>query len=101
MAVVCGDHQPIQIVVPVGHYLAPELQGYSYYQASDFINSSRLFNKGFGQEGYFKAANKVTLTTGFNVAGGSKFRAWNAPCGVGIPENENQEIVETPDVCEE
>ena len=88
-------------MVQVGHLSGAGAAGYSYYQASDYINSSRQFNEGVGQEGYFKAANKVTLTTGFNVAGGSKFRAWNAPCGVGIPENENQDIVEKPDVYEE
>ncbi|MCF8369439.1 MAG: hypothetical protein K9G76_10390 [Bacteroidales bacterium] len=75
--------------------------GYSYYQASDYITSYRVFDQGVGQEGYFKAANKVTLTTGFQVTGGSKFRAWNAPCGAGIPENENQVNIETPDVYED
>ena len=72
--------------------------GYSYYQASDYINSSRQFTQGVGQEGYFKAANKITLTTGFNTAGGSEFKAWIGPCGPGIPENENQANVLTEDV---
>ena len=72
--------------------------GYSYYQASDYINSTRVFNEGVGQEGYFKAGNQVVLQQGFQVTGGSKFRAWNAPCGPGIPENENTVNVETPDV---
>ena len=73
--------------------------GFSYYQASDFITSSRLFNQGVGQESHFKAANKVTLTMGFNVAGGSTFRAWTAPCGMGIPANNGVKVnIETPDV---
>jgi len=73
--------------------------GYSYYQASNSITSSRLFNQGVGQEGNFKAGNKVVLTTGFNVAGGSTFRAWNDACGLGIPGNGDQGLfVETPDV---
>ena len=70
--------------------------GYSYYQASNYITSSRQYTEGVGQEAYFKAANSVTLTTGFNVAGGSRFRAWNGPCGNGIPSN--PEPVEKPDV---
>ena len=70
--------------------------GYSYYQASDYITSSRQFTQGAGQESYFKAGTRVVLTTGFNVAGGSRFRAWNAPCGSGIPQN--PQTVETPDV---
>ncbi len=41
--------------------------GYSYYQASDFITSSRTAGAGIGQELYFKAADRVILTTGFNV----------------------------------
>jgi len=77
--------------------------GFSYYQASDYINSSRQFTQGIGQEGHFKAANKVTLTTGFNVAGGSEFKAWIAPCGTGILSDEIEEetAVEKPDVYEE
>jgi len=62
--------------------------GYSYYQASDYISSGRQFTQGVGQEGIFKAANKVTLITGFNVAEGSKFRAMIGPCGAGVPESE-------------
>jgi hypothetical protein len=63
--------------------------GYSYYQASDYITSSRVFNMGVGQEGIFKAANKITLTTGFNVAGGSEFKAILGPCGAGVPGIDN------------
>jgi len=69
--------------------------GYSYYQASNSISSSRVFNAGVGQEGYFKAGNSITLTTGFQVAGGSRFKAWLGPCGPGIPENESQVVIET------
>jgi hypothetical protein len=59
--------------------------GFSYYQASDYITSSRVFNKGVGQESIFKAANQVTLTPGFNVTGGSKFKATIGPCSSGVP----------------
>jgi len=62
--------------------------GYCYYQASDYITSSRIFNQGVGQEGIFKAANQITLTTDFNVAGGSEFKAMLGPCGSGVPESE-------------
>jgi hypothetical protein len=60
--------------------------GYSYYQASDFITSTRVFNDGLGQEGIYKAANSITLSTGFNVTGGSEFKAMLGACGAGIPE---------------
>lgn len=72
--------------------------GYSYYQASDYITSTRVFNQGIGQEGNFKAGNQVVLQQGFQVTGGSIFRAWNGPCGTGILGNESPEFVETPDV---
>ena len=62
--------------------------GYSYYQASNYISSSRQFTEGVGQEGIFKAATQITLTTDFNVAGGSEFKAMLGPCGGGIPESE-------------
>jgi photosystem II stability/assembly factor-like uncharacterized protein len=61
-------------------------QGYSYYQASDSIRSSRYYTKGVGQTGIYKAGNKVRLITGFNVAGGSEFKAYLGSCGAGIPD---------------
>ncbi len=59
--------------------------GYSYYQASDYITSSRTFNEGVGQEAIFKGGNKVILTEGFKVSGGSKFKTILGPCGGGVP----------------
>ena len=35
--------------------------GYAYYQASDSITSTRVFNEGVGQEAIYKAANRVIL----------------------------------------
>lgn len=59
--------------------------GYSYYQASDSIRSSRTFSQGVGQEGIFKANGKVRLIEGFNVNSGSRFKAYIGPCGGGVP----------------
>jgi photosystem II stability/assembly factor-like uncharacterized protein len=61
--------------------------GYSYYQASEYIHSTRVYNQGTGQEGHYKAGSQVKLYQGFHVSGGSKFKAWIGPCGAGIPEN--------------
>ncbi|MCD4731532.1 MAG: hypothetical protein K8R74_13090, partial [Bacteroidales bacterium] len=61
--------------------------GYNYYQASEFINSTRIYNKGVGQESYYKAGAQIKLNPGFQVSSGSKFKAWIGPCGAGIPEN--------------
>ena len=62
--------------------------GFSYYQASDYITSSRVFDKGVGQDAVFKAANDITLSPGFNVTGGSTFEALIGPCGEGIPADD-------------
>jgi hypothetical protein len=59
--------------------------GYSYYQASNFITSSRTFNAGVGQEAFYKAGNYITLTQGFKVQNGSKFKAFLGACGPGVP----------------
>jgi hypothetical protein len=59
--------------------------GQSYYQASDYINSTRVFNQGIGQEGYYKAGNLINLQPGFQVANGSKFKAFLGPCSGGVP----------------
>ena len=61
--------------------------GYNYYQASEFINSTRVYNKGVGQESYYKAGAQIKLNPGFQVSSGSKFKAWIGTCGAGIPEN--------------
>ncbi|MBC8489699.1 MAG: hypothetical protein H8D45_27075 [Bacteroidetes bacterium] len=61
------------------------LIGYSYYQAEDWINSTRIYNQGIGQEGYYKAGNTIRLQPGFHVTNGSKFKAFLGPCGAGIP----------------
>ncbi len=69
--------------------------GYSYYQANDFITSYRVFDQGIGQEGYYKAGNQITLTPGFRVANGSKFKAFLGPCTAGIPDNSLESDGET------
>ncbi len=69
--------------------------GYTYYQASDWINSTRIFNQGVGQEGYFKAGNTIKLQPGFQVTNGSKFKAFLGPCGAGIPTDPSVNIIES------
>jgi len=60
--------------------------GYSYFQASEYIHSTRVYNQGTGQESYYKAGAQIKLNPGFQVSSGSKFKAWIGPCGGGIPE---------------
>jgi hypothetical protein len=59
--------------------------GYTYYQASDTIFSTRAFTAGSGQKTLFKAGQRIRLKVGFRVKNGSKFRGWLGPCGGGIP----------------
>jgi hypothetical protein len=69
--------------------------GQSYYQASDYITSSRVFDQGIGQETIYKAANYITLTVGFNVNGGSEFKGMLGPCGAGVPFFNNTGVTGT------
>lgn len=55
--------------------------GVSIYQASNYINSTRKYIQGKGQETYYKAGNAIHLLQGFRVSNGSKFKAYNGPCG--------------------
>ncbi len=62
--------------------------GASYYQASDYINSSRQYTQGVGQKAIYKAGNAIRLTQGFRVSNSSKFRAYKGPCGtISLPQN--------------
>jgi hypothetical protein len=69
--------------------------GHTYYQASDYITSSRVFNEGLGQQTIYKAGNYITLTVGFNVTGGSEFKATLGPCGGGVPIFSNPGVIGT------
>lgn len=69
--------------------------GYSYYQASDYISSSRTFDVGVGQEAFYKAGNYILLTQGFKVQNGSKFKAFIGPCGAGIPSFDGTTFIGT------
>ncbi|NNF02334.1 MAG: T9SS type A sorting domain-containing protein [Bacteroidia bacterium] len=59
--------------------------GYSFYQASDFITSTREINGGLGSDLHFKAANSITLNPGFWAHENSEFEAFLGPCSAGIP----------------
>lgn len=61
-------------------------QGYRFYQASSWIESSRHFHGGTGTEVYYQAGNYVRLTEGFRAHSVDAFRATNGPCGDGVPE---------------
>jgi photosystem II stability/assembly factor-like uncharacterized protein len=61
--------------------------GYQYYQASDFISSSRNIGGGIGTYSEYKAFNYIDLNGGFTVQEGSEFYAHIGPCSAGIPSN--------------
>ena len=56
--------------------------GYRYFQASDSIFSTRSIDGGLGTDVTYQAGNLVHLDDGFEVAPGSEFHAYSAPCTV-------------------
>jgi hypothetical protein len=60
--------------------------GQSYYQASNYITSTRVHNQGTGQVSVYKAADHIYLYPGFKVNSESGFKAILGPCGGGIPD---------------
>ncbi|HLF63132.1 MAG TPA: hypothetical protein VI603_05255 [Saprospiraceae bacterium] len=61
-------------------------EGNRYYQASDYIQSTRDILGGVGTEVYYKAGNYVQLNEGFRARSLDVFRSWIGPCSGGIPE---------------
>ncbi len=59
--------------------------GYMVNEASNLIQSTEILQTGLGTNVFYKAGNKIILNNGFRAVGGSKFKAFIAPCGSGIP----------------
>ncbi|NVO19246.1 MAG: hypothetical protein HXX13_06065 [Bacteroidetes bacterium] len=59
----------------------PNYTGYQFYEASNYISSSRIITGGIGTDVTYKAANYVQLTTGFNAKQENLFKATLGPCG--------------------
>jgi photosystem II stability/assembly factor-like uncharacterized protein len=78
---------------PVGYTLtndnAPGTypEGYTYYQASSFIHSTRSFYGGVGSVVYYKAGDNIILNPGFRARALDLFEAWIGPCSEGIPDS--------------
>jgi hypothetical protein len=58
----------------------PNYTGYQYYESSNWITSSRTVTGGIGTDVTYKAANSVTLTTGFHALENNLFKAILGPC---------------------
>ena len=61
-------------------------EGFRYYQSSGWIHSTRNFYGGEGTQVFYRADDYVRLDEGFRARLVEAFRAWNAPCGSGIPD---------------
>ncbi len=61
------------------------LEGYHYYQATNSITAQAVVEFGNGNTVNLKAGNYIDLKPGFNAGNGSFFRAYQGPCGSGIP----------------
>lgn len=62
-------------------------EGYTYYQASQFISSTRDFYGGVGTKVFYKAGENITLNPGFRARSLELFKAWIGPCEGGIPDS--------------
>jgi hypothetical protein len=58
----------------------PNYTGYQFYEVSGAITSTRIVTGGLGTDVTYKAASKVTLTTGFNARKDNLFKAILGPC---------------------
>ena len=63
----------------------PNYTGYQFYEASNYITSSRVVTGGLGTDVTYKGDNYVKLTTGFQAKHYSVFRAKLGPCNLGAP----------------
>jgi hypothetical protein len=73
-------------------------EGYTYYQASEYITSTRDFYGGAGTKVFYKAGDNITLNPGFRARSLDLFKAWIGPCEGGIPDSigsiESEETIE-------
>lgn len=58
----------------------PNYTGFQFYEASNYVTSSRIVTGGVGTDVTYKADNKVVLTTGFHAKEDNLFRAILGPC---------------------
>ncbi len=65
--------------------------GYRYFQSSGYIRSTRTIDGGIGTNEIYQAADYVQLNNGFEVAPGTEFHAYNAPCVV-LPEEYSMQV---------
>ncbi len=63
----------------------PNYTGYQFYEASNYVQSSRTITGGLGTDVQYKADNYVKLTTGFHAMANSLFQAKLGPCNLGAP----------------
>ena len=63
----------------------PNYTGYQFYEASNYVQSSRTITGGLGTDVQYKADNYVKLTTGFHARANSLFQAKLGPCNLGAP----------------
>lgn len=58
----------------------PNYTGFQYYDASNYVTSSRIITGGIGTDVTYKAGNYILLTTGFNARENNLFNAKLGPC---------------------
>jgi ligand-binding sensor domain-containing protein len=72
---------------PATWVLFSNLSGNRYYEVSDWISCNTTIYGGANTQVVFKAADHVTLSPGFQVGAGNKFKAYIKPCGQADLEN--------------
>jgi len=65
--------------------LAGSAIGNRFYEAANWISSTHDVYGGVGTEIFYKAGDYILLQNGFEVKGGSFFKAYIGPCANGIP----------------
>ncbi|MDP1622364.1 MAG: hypothetical protein Q8M08_08485 [Bacteroidales bacterium] len=63
----------------------PNYTGYQFYEASNYVQSSRVITGGLGTDVLYKADNYVKLLTGFHAKENNLFQAKLGPCNLGAP----------------
>ncbi len=71
---------PAHVLTPGNDPSNPNYSGFQFYEASNYISSSRVITGGVGTEVTYKAGNYVKLTTGFNAKEDNFFKATLGNC---------------------
>ena len=77
------------VLTPANDPGNPNYTGYQFYEASSYVQSSRIITGGLGTDVQYKADNYIKLTTGFNAREHSLFQAKLGPCNLGAPASYN------------